>query len=235
MLVWIRSAPARTSSRSGRSGAIDPCVPSLRATTSGHRVVPTQARLAPGPAATATCLVVSRPHQCHPVTARQATVASWSTTMGRRLGGAVGAKGGATLREVVDGGGSGVKWSAVEERGQAASCRAGGGELRMFFGTYTPKLDDKGRLFLPAKFRDQLAEGLVVTQRSGALPLRLARRRSSSASPSGSGGAGLRPRRRVTTSGCSSPAPPTRRPTSRAASRSRRAAGVGRARPRTSS
>jgi MraZ protein len=34
----------------------------------------------------------------------------------------------------------------------------------MFFGTYTPKLDDKGRLFLPAKFRDGLAEGLVVTR-----------------------------------------------------------------------
>jgi MraZ protein len=34
----------------------------------------------------------------------------------------------------------------------------------MFFGTYTPKLDDKGRLFLPAKFRDDLAEGLVVTR-----------------------------------------------------------------------
>jgi len=34
----------------------------------------------------------------------------------------------------------------------------------MFFGTYTPKLDEKGRLFLPAKFRDQLSEGLVVTR-----------------------------------------------------------------------
>ena len=34
----------------------------------------------------------------------------------------------------------------------------------MFFGTYTPKLDDKGRLFLPAKFREELAEGLVVTR-----------------------------------------------------------------------
>jgi len=33
-----------------------------------------------------------------------------------------------------------------------------------FMGTYTPKLDEKGRLFLPAKFRDRLAEGLVVTQ-----------------------------------------------------------------------
>jgi MraZ protein len=33
-----------------------------------------------------------------------------------------------------------------------------------FMGTFTPKLDDKGRLFLPAKFRDQLAEGLVITR-----------------------------------------------------------------------
>jgi MraZ protein len=34
----------------------------------------------------------------------------------------------------------------------------------VFFGTYTPRLDDKGRIFLPAKFRDELAEGLVVTR-----------------------------------------------------------------------
>ncbi|CAA9331763.1 MAG: Cell division protein MraZ [uncultured Nocardioidaceae bacterium] len=34
----------------------------------------------------------------------------------------------------------------------------------MFFGTHTPRLDEKGRLFLPAKFRDELAEGLVVTR-----------------------------------------------------------------------
>ena len=27
-----------------------------------------------------------------------------------------------------------------------------------------PALDDKGRLFLPAKFRDELADGLVVTR-----------------------------------------------------------------------
>ena len=33
----------------------------------------------------------------------------------------------------------------------------------MFLGTYTPKLDDKGRLTLPAKFRDDLAGGLMVT------------------------------------------------------------------------
>ena len=34
----------------------------------------------------------------------------------------------------------------------------------MFSGTYTPKLDDKGRLFLPAKFRDEMKEGLVITR-----------------------------------------------------------------------
>ena len=38
----------------------------------------------------------------------------------------------------------------------------GGGQ--MFLGTYTPKLDDKGRLTLPAKFRDALAGGLMVTK-----------------------------------------------------------------------
>jgi MraZ protein len=34
----------------------------------------------------------------------------------------------------------------------------------VFLGTHTPRLDDKGRLFLPAKFRDRLAGGLVVTR-----------------------------------------------------------------------
>ncbi len=34
----------------------------------------------------------------------------------------------------------------------------------MFLGTHTPKLDDKGRLILPAKYRDELAEGLVITR-----------------------------------------------------------------------
>ena len=34
----------------------------------------------------------------------------------------------------------------------------------MFSGTYTPKLDDKGRLFLPAKFREEMREGLVITR-----------------------------------------------------------------------
>lgn len=34
----------------------------------------------------------------------------------------------------------------------------------MFLGTHTPRLDEKGRLILPAKFRDRLADGLVVTR-----------------------------------------------------------------------
>jgi MraZ protein len=34
----------------------------------------------------------------------------------------------------------------------------------MFLGTHLPKLDDKGRVILPAKFRDQLSAGLVVTR-----------------------------------------------------------------------
>lgn len=34
----------------------------------------------------------------------------------------------------------------------------------MFSGTYTPKVDEKGRLFLPAKFRDEMKEGLVITR-----------------------------------------------------------------------
>jgi MraZ protein len=34
----------------------------------------------------------------------------------------------------------------------------------MFLGTYTPKLDEKGRIILPAKFRDQLSGGVVLTR-----------------------------------------------------------------------
>ncbi len=34
----------------------------------------------------------------------------------------------------------------------------------MFLGTHTPRLDEKGRLILPAKFRDELAGGLVITK-----------------------------------------------------------------------
>ena len=34
----------------------------------------------------------------------------------------------------------------------------------MFLGTHQPRLDEKGRLFLPARFRDELSEGLVITK-----------------------------------------------------------------------
>jgi MraZ protein len=34
----------------------------------------------------------------------------------------------------------------------------------LFLGTHTPRLDEKGRLFLPAKYRDELATGLVLTK-----------------------------------------------------------------------
>ncbi|WP_454730319.1 division/cell wall cluster transcriptional repressor MraZ [Cellulosimicrobium protaetiae] len=34
----------------------------------------------------------------------------------------------------------------------------------MLLGTFTPRLDDKGRLILPAKFRARLAPGLVMTR-----------------------------------------------------------------------
>ena len=34
----------------------------------------------------------------------------------------------------------------------------------MLLGTYTPKLDDKGRVILPAKFRTDLGDGVVVTR-----------------------------------------------------------------------
>lgn len=34
----------------------------------------------------------------------------------------------------------------------------------MFLGTHFPKVDEKGRFFLPAKFRDELGGGLVIAK-----------------------------------------------------------------------
>ena len=34
----------------------------------------------------------------------------------------------------------------------------------MFLGTHSPRLDEKGRLFLPAKYRAELAGGVVITK-----------------------------------------------------------------------
>ncbi|ROS77204.1 division/cell wall cluster transcriptional repressor MraZ [Cellulomonas sp. PhB143] len=38
------------------------------------------------------------------------------------------------------------------------------GAPSLLLGTFTPRLDEKGRLILPAKFRSQLAPGLVMTR-----------------------------------------------------------------------
>lgn len=37
-------------------------------------------------------------------------------------------------------------------------------ESAQFFGTFTPKLDEKGRIFLPAKFRAMFHEGVVLAK-----------------------------------------------------------------------
>lgn len=34
----------------------------------------------------------------------------------------------------------------------------------MFLGTHSPRLDDKGRIVLPAKFRDEFAAGVVLSK-----------------------------------------------------------------------
>jgi len=62
---------------------------------------------------------------------------------------------------------SGARWGVREP---CCLCEWGSAyvvavEVRpVFLGTHTPRLDDKGRLFLPAKYRDELAEGLVLTK-----------------------------------------------------------------------
>jgi MraZ protein len=48
---------------------------------------------------------------------------------------------------------SGVKWRKELGKG-----------VEVLLGTHTPKLDEKGRLILPAKFRDELGEGVVITR-----------------------------------------------------------------------
>lgn len=41
---------------------------------------------------------------------------------------------------------------------------APGALVPAFLGTHQPRMDDKGRVFLPARFRDALASGLVITR-----------------------------------------------------------------------
>jgi MraZ protein len=50
----------------------------------------------------------------------------------------------------------------VEHTGGTLPCVAEEGAV--FLGTHTPRLDDKGRLFLPARYRDEVAGGVVITK-----------------------------------------------------------------------
>jgi len=51
-----------------------------------------------------------------------------------------------------------------EEPDVVDAAAAGMGPTGVFLGTFTPRLDEKGRLILPAKFRPRLATGLVLTR-----------------------------------------------------------------------
>jgi MraZ protein len=50
-----------------------------------------------------------------------------------------------------------------EEGSAVAAAPVAAPAIPPFLGTHSPRMDDKGRLFLPAKFRDRLAGGLVIT------------------------------------------------------------------------
>ncbi len=64
--------------------------------------------------------------------------------------------------------GSGVQWGAIGGWGAARSTpstvQTEEGVVVLFLGTHTPRLDEKGRLILPAKFREELAGGVVITK-----------------------------------------------------------------------
>ncbi|MFX8766438.1 hypothetical protein ABTM49_19560, partial [Acinetobacter baumannii] len=61
--------------------------------------------------------------------------------------------------------GSGVCWRASEGVGPSGRARVVSGEVVVvFLWTHTPRLDEKNRVILPAKFRDALAQGLVMTK-----------------------------------------------------------------------
>jgi MraZ protein len=52
----------------------------------------------------------------------------------------------------------------VEDDAADGAALGGREEASVFIGTFSPRLDDKGRLILPSKFRDDLADGLVLTR-----------------------------------------------------------------------
>jgi MraZ protein len=76
--------------------------------------------------------------------------------------GEVGAKRAKSGKRWLKKGKSGVKWG-IKRAGKLVA-NSGKGALKMFLGTHEPRLDDKGRLILPAKFREELAAGLVITK-----------------------------------------------------------------------
>jgi MraZ protein len=57
---------------------------------------------------------------------------------------------------------SGVEWWHAADRGVPPA--PGRGLGLVFLGTHTPRLDEKGRLILPARFREELAGGVVITK-----------------------------------------------------------------------
>src|SRR6478735_6999386 len=58
---------------------------------------------------------------------------------------------------------SGVSWGFKVRNGDAFGSTKGRWRT-MFLGTHTPRLDEKGPLFLPAKYRERMAGGLAVTR-----------------------------------------------------------------------
>jgi MraZ protein len=58
---------------------------------------------------------------------------------------------------------SGVKWG-IEQGYTLNQIQPWGRGYQMFLGTHEPRLDEKGRLILPAKFREELSAGLVITK-----------------------------------------------------------------------
>lgn len=59
---------------------------------------------------------------------------------------------------------SGSKWFFVVEKRHKSGEMAKGGDSEMFLGQYQHSIDAKGRLIVPAKFRDDLGERFVVTK-----------------------------------------------------------------------
>ena len=58
-----------------------------------------------------------------------------------------------------------------KSRSLDTSCRTKAGDCVMFMGEYNHTVDPKGRLIVPAKFREQLGDEFVVTKGLGWMPV----------------------------------------------------------------